>query len=391
MQKLLLTSLLGTGLCLQSCFESSNLKFSGVIITTNTAAKIKIYNPGQPEKALDSVLTQNGKAQLNIPEGTGPWAIWADNDSSAALTLNSLNEDFTLELQSTHFVKFDTALIHHSGALRGYAGSYSPLNGAYILPVVRQTLEQPWHSSSIQAHVHFNQGDTALLSWNQQDALIPSLDLQSALQLLTSGGSRSPLSSSNPISSSAQNSLSGSSSSNSTPPTQFIDPRDQHTYPLVKIGSRTWFAENMRYSPVGTQSNCPNNDNSLCQSLGRLYPFNEAKQVCPVGTHLADTAAVTELFNNCGDYNTRGSNLKGGTLWARGAVNNSCGFNAMPTGYGKTSTTPTNFQIDSYFWLSDTTVGSTMAQVFYTHTDIIGAFTSAYSKDYTMSVRCILD
>ena len=42
----------------------------------------------------------------------------------------------------------------------------------------------------------------------------------------------------------------------------FTDPRDGQSYDIVKIGERTWFAENLNFATEG--SVCPEGDNRNC-------------------------------------------------------------------------------------------------------------------------------
>ncbi|MEM7659183.1 MAG: FISUMP domain-containing protein [Bacteroidota bacterium] len=64
----------------------------------------------------------------------------------------------------------------------------------------------------------------------------------------------------------------------------FIDRRDGQTYETVAYAGLRWMAENLRYETAG--SFCYRDSAELCQTFGRLYPFEDAFTACPEGWRL---------------------------------------------------------------------------------------------------------
>lgn len=74
----------------------------------------------------------------------------------------------------------------------------------------------------------------------------------------------------------------------------FTDQRDGNVYRTVKIGEQVWLAENFNYE---TEGSAFFNDNPIYgEKYGRLYDFETAKKVCPVGWHLPTCLDWDELF-----------------------------------------------------------------------------------------------
>jgi uncharacterized protein (TIGR02145 family) len=109
----------------------------------------------------------------------------------------------------------------------------------------------------------------------------------------------------------------------------FTDSRDGQKYRSVKIGGKTWMAQNLNY-PTG-QSWCYGDDNSNCGKYGRLYDWKTAKKVCPAGWHLPSRSEWTDLSVAANGDNAA---LKSTYGW----INNGNGtdgfaFSALPGGY----------------------------------------------------------
>jgi uncharacterized protein (TIGR02145 family) len=66
----------------------------------------------------------------------------------------------------------------------------------------------------------------------------------------------------------------------------FTDSRDGRKYRFIKIGGKTWMAENMNIK--AHHSWCYNNDEAYCNKYGRLYTWEAAMAACPKGWRLPE-------------------------------------------------------------------------------------------------------
>ena len=93
-------------------------------------------------------------------------------------------------------------------------------------------------------------------------------------------------------------------SSSSKPPVDesfFVDTRDGKSYRTVKIGSQTWFAENLNYYGDDVTGFCHSGKPENCNKYGVLYDWDEAKKACPTGTHLPTIEELQELIDFVGE------------------------------------------------------------------------------------------
>lgn len=110
------------------------------------------------------------------------------------------------------------------------------------------------------------------------------------------------------------------------------DCRDSQLYKTVVIGSQTWMAQNLNFTPATGNSWCYNNAASNCTTYGRLYDYPTALMVCPTGWHLPDTSEWSTLETVVGPTNA-GTLLKANSiLWNSGSGTDSYGFAALPAG-----------------------------------------------------------
>jgi uncharacterized protein (TIGR02145 family) len=145
----------------------------------------------------------------------------------------------------------------------------------------------------------------------------------------------------------------------------FTDARNGKKYNTVKIGGKTWMAENLNYQPKTGNSWCYRDSNSYCAQYGRLYDWNTAKQVCPAGWHLPDRwewKSLVVLVNVAGGGKA-GTMLKSKSGWEGhlsgdgGDGTDDYGFSATPGG-GRGSRVISYSQNGSYgHWWTTTEYG----------------------------------
>jgi len=111
----------------------------------------------------------------------------------------------------------------------------------------------------------------------------------------------------------------------------FTDSRNGQKYRAVKIGAKTWMAQNLNYQTG--KSWCYGGDNSNCEKYGRLYDWNTAKTACPSGWHLPSREEWNGLESASGD-DVAGKMLKSTNGWyGNGNGIDANGFSALPGGY----------------------------------------------------------
>lgn len=117
-----------------------------------------------------------------------------------------------------------------------------------------------------------------------------------------------------------------------------MDPRDGQDYRTIKVGGRTWIAQNMNYNVRG-ESWCYDDKESYCSRGGRLYTLEGARQACPKGFHLPRDREwhdmLTELTHcydgvqNCGAFAAK---LKAKTGWQGSGGTDDYGFTVFSSG-----------------------------------------------------------
>ena len=196
------------------------------------------------------------------------------------------------------------------------------------------------------------------------------------------------------------------------------DERDGQTYKTVKIGSQTWMAENLNFATDG--SVCYNDSAEYCAKYGRLYQWSDAmdsvgrwgnvgkgcgsfgtcepegmvRGVCPEGWHLPNTKEWEILFAAAGGKYSAGVKLRSASGWNNDRNGtDDYSFTAVPAGgmgiwAKETFVNGGNY---AFFW-SSTEEGSFYAYYMYLKfSSEEAAFNTYYSKDFWLSVRCVMD
>lgn len=189
--------------------------------------------------------------------------------------------------------------------------------------------------------------------------------------ILVSSSSATPkdvVLSSSEKSSSSETSVSSSSSAavSNVEYGTFTDSRDGKSYKTVKIGGKTWMAENLNFDNSATatgsidSSFCYDGIPANCEKYGRLYQEYAATAVCPEGWRLptADdwrdltTTAKSEFGDNNGSLRAVGeweNTIFGDNVTAT----NASGFSALPAGYRAKTGECDGEGTKAYFWGED--------------------------------------
>jgi len=229
----------------------------------------------------------------------------------------------------------------------------------------------------------------ALVSCNDSSTAPKSSGRSSSVSVLSSSVAGS---SSAAVSSSVTQVLSSSSTCTNTPGSSMLtDCRDGQTYKTVVIGTQTWMAQNLDYTPTSGNSWCFANN---CTTYGRLYDYATALTVCPTGWHLPDTTEWDTLEATVGGETTAGTKLKAVSGWDNTYVTyipgtDNFGFSALPGGCYVAST----FVNVSDFgqWWTATANGSSAAWARFMVYRDASVIPSSNSQTYGFSVRCLKD
>ena len=157
----------------------------------------------------------------------------------------------------------------------------------------------------------------------------------------------------------------------------FTDSRDGKVYKTIKIGSKTWMAENLNYTIRGDFSYENASDS---EKFGRLYTWDAARKACPVGWHLPSDSEWNDLINNFGGDYVAGPKLKEG---------GGSGFNLKLGGYHNHNNGVENVNLYGFYWSS--TIGEYGMPLDRTFVGFTAVVRNSYLKSVGQSVRCVKD
>ncbi len=197
---------------------------------------------------------------------------------------------------------------------------------------------------------------------------------------------------------------------------------DGNVYRTVKIGNQVWMAENLKVTHYRNGDSIPNvtgdnwevlrtgaycnynndaNNGTLFGRLYNAYAVADARNIAPLGWHVASDAEWQVLIGTLGGDHVAGGKLKeaGTTNWSSpntGATNES-GFNALPAGrrgMGGETNAFVRIGYETYFWTSTIDAsyyGDAYYRVLIYDTQVIYNNSSSTRKTNGYSVRCIKD
>jgi len=179
---------------------------------------------------------------------------------------------------------------------------------------------------------------------------------------------------------------------------QFVTDIDGNRYEIIRIGSMTWMAENLKVTKEKNgnplESYCYIDKDSKCEEFGRLYPWAEAIKASPEGWRLPTEDDWKELETVLGMDPAEADSLgwRGTDQGTRLKEGGSSGFNALLAGYkdGIVQWDGRYFDIGYFgsFW-SATEYDSLTAIGYFVYISSEKVLKDNYDKTAAFSVRCI--
>jgi uncharacterized protein (TIGR02145 family) len=175
---------------------------------------------------------------------------------------------------------------------------------------------------------------------------------------------------------------------------EFTDARDSRVYKTVRIGDQVWMAENLNFNTGSAKAIYPNNT-SLVDVFGRMYCWEEAREVCPDGWHLPTEKDWETLAGLLGGESVAGNKMKKSSpYWSSGneEATNESGFSVLPGGYLENPRdTSFPFMGDMGFFWTDAEKSKSDAWFRYIKIDSGQFKAGSGDKKSGMSVRCLRD
>jgi uncharacterized protein (TIGR02145 family) len=157
-------------------------------------------------------------------------------------------------------------------------------------------------------------------------------------------------------------------------------------------------SKNLNYNAPGV-SKCYNNQDSYCNTYGRLYDWETAMSACPSGWHLPSKAEWEQLFNFAETNGNGAASLRATSGWNFNNGQDTYGFAALPGGNGQllTSAPGGDYTYESNnignFWSSTDSYSSSFAyaaQIFSNDLLFMDPKKSG-GLHRILSVRCVKD
>ncbi|MDR2693737.1 MAG: DUF3592 domain-containing protein [Chitinispirillales bacterium] len=171
----------------------------------------------------------------------------------------------------------------------------------------------------------------------------------------------------------------------------FIDGRDSKKYRTVTIDDETWMAENLNYDEDTDNSWCYEDNGSNCGKYGRLYNWEAALAVCPLGWHLPNREEWDELLADAGVGAAGAAELKTDAGWESGGNGaDAFGFSALPGGSRAADGSFKNAGNRGLWWTAAEFDGDSAYYRRMGHNyDYV--YEGTYGKGHGFSVRCVSD
>jgi len=169
-----------------------------------------------------------------------------------------------------------------------------------------------------------------------------------------------------------------------------IDLRDARSYPVVQIGRQVWMARNASFP---TQPSwCYDDQPGDCETNGRLYTWDKAREACAGGWHLPSDEEWLELERRLGipQDSLMEEGFRGTDQGARLRKGGDTGFNAPISGYRRPDGSYDRRGQRSAYWTS-TEADHRSAWHRDMRSDDGRIYRSAVPKEYALSVRCVRD
>jgi len=166
-----------------------------------------------------------------------------------------------------------------------------------------------------------------------------------------------------------------------------IDKRDKQQYNTVKINDQIWMSQNLNFK--SKKSKVYKDDSTYAKKTGRLYSYEESKNVCPDGWHLPTNDEWVALFDYLEGWDVAGGKLKSKTGWAISDAKGTddVDFKVLPGGYGNEDGTYNGLGQYAYFWFTNDGNDNTPKYKEFRYND--GKVIQYVEEAGFLSVRCI--